>query len=515
MTFFRAIRPGVFWPPALILIGCVAVSLIDFDRFLSASNAANRFILTYFDWLFTSASFAAVVLILAVFVSPLGRTRIGGSNAVPVLSRWNWFAITLCTTIAVGILFWGTAEPISHYANPPAFADIDPRSPAAAQFAFSATFLHWTLTPYALYAVTTLAFALSYHNHAQPYSLSAIIAVFLGQTDRLQRHRLGALLDMLALFALVAGVAAALGAGVMTLTAGLDRVANINQSLISTLIVTIMIVLVFIVSSLSGLQKGIRILSDWNVRLFIALAVFIFVAGPSLTVVGLGVDGLGAYLASFIPASLTLGERGADPWVHDWTVYFFANWLAWAPITALFLGRIAVGYTVREFILFNLILPALFSVVWMTILGGGAIEADRATGGSLVGALTTNGPEAVIYGLFDTLPIPTFITIIFLTTVFISFVTAMDSNTLSISHLCLKSNQSDGTGTANVSAKVKLFWGLLIGGLSFIMTATTGIDGVRVLSNLGGVPGLLILILSGAVLIRLMLFPNRQKISGN
>ncbi|MEO1149607.1 MAG: BCCT family transporter [Pseudomonadota bacterium] len=513
MTFFRAIRPGVFWPPALFLVICVAASLIDFDRFLEASNNANRFILTHLDWLFTSASFAAVLVVVAVFLSPLGRIRIGGENSVPILSRWNWFAITLCTTIAVGILFWGTAEPIAHFTNPPAFSGAEPRSPAAAHFAFSATFLHWTMTPYALYAVTTLAFALSYHNHRQPYSLSAIIAVILGQTDRVKPHPLGAALDMMALFALVAGVAAALGAGVMTLTAGLTRVAGIDQSLISTLMVTAMIVLVFIASSLSGLQKGIRFLSDWNVRLFIALALFIFVAGPSLTVMRLGADGVLAYVTDFIPASLTLGDRSNDPWTKDWTVFFFANWLAWAPITALFLGRISVGYTVREFVLFNLVLPAFFSVIWMTILGGGAIEADRATGGGLATAYADIGPEAVIYGLFDTLPVPGIVTIIFLTTVFISFVTAMDSNTLSIAHLCLKS-ETPGRSPENVSAQIKLFWGLLIGGLSFIMTATTGIDGVRVLSNLGGVPGLVILILSGVLLIKLMISSVRQKISG-
>ena len=515
-AFTQAIRPNVFWPPALILVGCVIASLIDFEGFLATANMANRFVLDHFDWLFTTSSFLAVILIFLVAISPLGAKRIGGENAVPILSRWNWFSITLCTTIAVGILFWGTAEPMFHYSSPPAFTKLVPQSAEAAQFALSATFLHWTITPYALYAVTTLAFALSFHNFNLPYSLSAPVSLLFGTTNDIKPGRIGAILDMLALFALVAGVAAALGAGVLTLTGGITAVSGVSTGLIATFLVTLAIVIMFIASSLTGLQRGIRILSDINVKLFIALALFIFIAGPTFAIIRLGIDGFAQYLSSFVPASLTLGERGTDPWVQDWTVYFFANWLAWAPITALFLGRIAIGYSVREFIMFNLILPAAFSVFWMSILGGAAIELDGKTGGTLVTALQDGGPEAVIYALFAAHPFVMIVSAIFLVTVFISFVTAMDSNTLSISNLCLK-ERTDNNSSPRFSNSIKIFWGLFIGGLSFIMTATTGIDGVRVLSNLGGIPGLIILILSGALLIRLMFaFPTiDQKTPGN
>jgi len=506
----------VFWPPAIFLVACVVISIIDFDGFLDITKKANRLLLTRMDWAFTTASFGALILIICVGISPLGRKRIGGENATPILSRWNWFSITLCTTIATGILFWGTAEPIFHYSQPPDFAGVAPLSDGAARFAIASTFLHWTLTPYALYSVTTLAFALSFYNFNQPYSFSAPLSVLIGRYTAHKPGRVGSILDMFALMALVAGVAAALGAGVMALTGGITATTGLSTGPVTALCVTAAIVLAFIASSLSGLQKGIRLLSNFNARLFIAIALFIFVAGPTFAIIHLGAEGFVDYVADFIPASLTLGERDRHPWVQNWSVYFFANWLAWAPLTALFLGRIAVGYTVRDFIVFNLLLPATFGMIWMTILGGAAIDMNGQTGGLLVEAYENNGPEAVIYALFSTLPFAQILSVIFLLTVFISFVTAMDSNTLSISTLCLHDQSNAGEGAA-FEGRIKIFWGLLIGSLSFIMTATTGIEGVRVLSNLGGAPGLVILIVSAAVLIKLMItFPNsNQKNSGN
>ncbi len=474
---------------------------MNFDRFLGLATFTNNLILTRLDWLFSIMSFCAVIIASIVACSPLGRVRIGGPDARPILSRWNWFAITLCTTIAIGILFWGAAEPMFHLHSPPGFTGAQPGSPEAAQFALSTMFLHWTITPYAIYAVTSLAFALAFYNHARPYSLSGPISLLLGVKSI---GRLSDLVDALALYALVAGVAAALGTGVMSVVGGVDTIFNIHDTTALRLIVTSLIVGAFIVSSISGLQKGIKWLSDANARIFILLALFIFIAGPTLEVMQRTFDGLAHYITTLVPANLALGERGGDQWTRDWTIYFFANWLAWAPVTALFLGRISVGYTVREFLLFNLVIPALFSIVWMGILGGTAISIDLETGGALHEALTKDGPEAVVYAVLEMLPFFGVVGLVFLIAVFISFVTAMDSNTLSISGLCLKTDIDDPKHQKE-TIKVKMFWGVLIGSLSFIMTSTTGIDGVRMLSNLGGVPGLFILILSGLLLIKLVI----------
>lgn len=422
--------------------------------------------------------------------------RIGGPDAKPILSRWNWFSITLCTTVAIGILFWGAAEPMFHVGAPPAFSGAAPGSEGAARFALSTMYLHWTVTPYALYSVPALAFALAYFNLNRPYSLSGPLSLLFG---RHATGQAGALIDAVGLYALIAGVAASLGVGVMTLAGGAERLTGIGDGPLLRLIITALIVGVFVASSISGIQRGIKILSDANVKMFFAIAIFLFLFGPSLAILKLGGASLVDYVVNFVPNSLALGQRAGSDWMRDWTVFYFANWLAWAPITAMFLGRISVGYTVREFLLFNLVAPAAFSAFWMTIVSGAAIHLDAATG-SLTAALEQRGPDAVIYALFDAYPLAPVLIAGFILLTFISFVTAMDSNTHSIAAVCMRAPRDDA-GAHRRDLPVKVFWGGLVGAVAWVMTATTGIDGVRMLSNLGGAPGLAILIAMGAVLI--------------
>ncbi|MEQ8935952.1 MAG: BCCT family transporter [Amphiplicatus sp.] len=490
----------MFWTPALVLTLALAASLIDFGNFLAAATAANGWILDHFGWRFSIATFAAVVLVALVFVSPLGAARIGGAAAKPILSSWSWFAITLCTTIAIGILFWGTTEPIFHVTEPPAFTGFEAGSNEARRFALSALFLHWTVTPYALYTVPALAFALAFHNLGRQYSVGA--AIYPGLNSEPPRAFCDAV-DALALFALVAGVAAALGAGVLSLTGGLKAALGVEDSPALRLALVAAIVGAFVASSASGLQRGIRFLSDINAKAFFALAAFIFIVGPTSEVLARGAAGLIDYVVGLIPASLNLDGRAGDAWTQSWTVFSFAQWLAWAPVTALFLGRIAVGYTVRAFILVNLVLPALFGMLWMTIFGASAIEIDAGTG-ALSAALESGGPEAVVYAMFAALPFAHLVQALFVALVFISFVTAMDSTTHSVAEVCLK-RAAPGGEHGPAGLRSKRFWGVLIGLISWTMTATTGVAGVRMLSNLGGLPGAFVLIGAGVVLIRLMM----------
>ena len=456
--------------------------------------------LATFGPFFTYATFAAVLLMAIIFASPLGNVRLGGVDAQPLLKRWNLFAITLCTTIATGILFWGAAEPMFHLADPPVFANVAGDERATARFALSTVYLHWSVTPYAIYAVPALAFALAFHNFGGKYSISAPFKLLFGEAFS---KRSGNFIDALALFALVAGVAASLGAGVMTLAGGLESIMGVDDTIWGRLIITASIVFVYVLSSISGLKRGIKVLSDINIRFFFLLCAFVFVAADTVEILKISVESIGVYFRDFIPRSLGWGGLNNDPWTLNWTVFFFANWLAWAPITALFLGRIAVGYTVREFIGFNLILPALFGVVWMSIFGGSAILAEWETDGALTGVLESNGPESVIYTLLETLPFAAIVSFLFIIVTFISFVTAMDSNTHSIAGVSLRSGSFDDR--EQMALFVKIFWGVLIGAVSWVMTSTNGIDGIRILVNLGGAPGLFILVGSGAVLVKLLI----------
>ena len=500
----KDINHAVFWPPFLLLFGAVMVSLFAKDVFLEAVTSANDWILDHFDIFFSTTSFVMVCLCAVVLFSPLGKLRIGGKDAKPLLTRWRWFSIVLCTTIAVGILFWGTAEPLFHVSSPPDSLGAEAGSPEAERFAMSTMFMHWSFTPYAIYALPALLFALGYYNRKRRYSLGSMLFPLLKkeQGSGLMRG-----VDAICLFALVAGMAASLGAGLLSISGGLDRFGWEGGGAFRLGIIALFVVVAFTVSAATGLLKGIRILSAWNVAIFIALSLFMFFFGPTEAILGYLGEGLKGYGENFIPHSFSTGIVADEEWSQGWTTFYWANWMAWAPVTALFLGRIAYGRTVREFLLINWILPAVFGILWMSIFGGTALHLETSGTADLVGALKDSGPESIIYEIFNALPWPQLLSVIFLLTMFISYVTAADSNTEAMAGL---SSTGVSPESPNPPVYIKFVWGITVGLVAWIMVSAAGIDGIKMLSNLGGLPALLLL-MGTTVAMVIWLFRNWRK----
>lgn len=494
-----AVRPIVFYGPVSVLISAVIFSLVNFDGLLKVTTELNDWIIDNFSYVFSWSTFAFVLTCVWVFFSPIGKVTIGGKGAKPLLSRWNWFSITLCTTIAIGILFWATAEPVFHLMAPPNFSGAEPGSQEAATFAVSTLYMHWSFTPYAIYTVPALAFALSYYNFGKSYSLTGPVSVLIG---RPVGKLFGQVIDAIALFALMAGVAASLGAGMLSISGGLSNLLGISNSPLLQALVTAAIVGAFVISSITGLQRGIKFLSDLNSKFFFGACAFILVAGPTGYMLTTAADALLMYVSDFVTRSLVINE-GDESWSAAWTVFYWANWLAWAPITALFLGRISRGYTVRQFVTVNFVLPSLFAIVWMSIFGGAALSLDMETG-LLAAALEENGPEAIAYALLEQYPAAFVIMLCFLLISFISYVTAADSNTEAITGVCLNTEESHDPELVDKvpsAVRIKIFLALLIGASAYVMTAFSGIDGVRMMSNLGGLPALIIVLLLNAALL--------------
>ncbi|MFZ6051428.1 BCCT family transporter [Halocola ammonii] len=484
--FMKLFRHQVFWPPFLLLVGTLIFSLMDAENFLEKANVLNDFVLEKFGWLFSAGTALMLLVCIVAYFHPIGKQKIGGADAEPFLNRWRWFSIVLCTTVATGIIFWGTAEPIYHLTNPPSFKGLEPNSAEAANNALSTMYLHWSFTPYAIYSVPAVMFALAFYNNKRSFSLKSTLYPFVKEG---KANWLATVIDSICLFALVAGMAASLGAGILTLSGGLNSVFEFDGGR-WLLLITLLVVSAFVISAITGLMRGIRILSDINIRVFFALALFVFFAGPTVEIISGAASALWDYFIHLPEDSVVSMLQPDDPWPKSWTTFYWANWLAWAPITSLFLGRLGYGYTVRQFLTFNWILPSLFGIFWMSVFSGTALHL-QLSGTDLADLTASDNPEGVIYALFEALPLSKILAAIFLFTAFLSYVTAADSNTEAMGGI-----SSTGISPESPSPPVliKIVWGLTIGTVAFLMVKLAGIDGIKMLSNLGGLPALFLII---------------------
>lgn len=491
----KSLRGSVFYPSFLLMSSALAAAVFLEDRFLTSLSNANAYLLSATGPGIQTAVLVMVVVCAAVPFTPLGKLRIGGSQAVPFLSKTKWFAIVLCTTIATGILFWATAEPVFHFIEPPENTGIRPESKEALHHALAVLFLHWSFSPYAIYTIPALVFAVGYYNKRKSYSTQS--ALFPLKFTGGKRWSTG--LDNFSLFALVMGMSASLGAGILTLKGGLERNFEIGMSDAALSgFIALAIVAAFTASASTGLMRGIKNLSLTNFYIFIAILVFVVFTGFPAAYSFLG-PALSIYITGFFDMSLSVLD--SPEWSNAWTTFNWTNWMAWAPVTALFLGRLAYGRTVREFIAVNWLLPALFAVVWMTVFGGNVLHLQYEGLVDLKGALQAQGPESLIYLFFEALPMAPVVTAIFLFAVFLSYTTAADSNTEAMGGI-----SSTGISPESPSPPIfiKITWGTLIGATAYIAINFAGIDGIKMLSNLGGFPAAVILVLSLFSLVKMM-----------
>ena len=505
----KTLRPLVFWPPFILLLTALLVSVLWPAPFVDFVNQLNNWVLRNFNAGFSLVTFVLVLCCAFVFFTPLKNVKIGGPDAEPILSKWQWFSIVLCTTVATGILFWGTAEPIFHVTTPPQFSGAEANTEAAGRFAMQTMFLHWSSTPYAIYTIPALCFALGFYNHKKPFSLRTMISPLI----RNKYKMVGEVLDAVCLYALILGMSASLGAGILTLSGGFAFLTDVPNTWFLMATITLLIVSAFILSAVSGLFKGIKKLSSINAVLFFILAAYILIFGPTSAIAESFAQGVKDYVVHFPEMSL-LGARGIEnPWSESWTTFYWANWMAWAPVSALFLGRISKGYTVKQFMLFNWVIPSVFAIVWMSIFSGTSLHMQFTGIADLSGALNNEGPESVMYAILDKLPFTLWVIPLFLIAVFLSFVTAADSNTEAMSAL----SQSNDLHDINTKTPtfIKILWGLAIGAVSFTMISFSGIEGIKQLSNLGGLPILLleVLVVVSFVILVKQSFRDQRKTS--
>ncbi|MCD7821911.1 MAG: BCCT family transporter [Clostridiales bacterium] len=477
----KKIKWAIFLPPWLIIVAILIVSCVSYTAFETAMSTAQTFIVTNFQWLFNSTTTLAVVLMVVSYFAPISKVRFGGSKCRPMMSYTNYVWIILCTIMAAGILLWACAEPMYHITAPPTNITEGAYSGASIRWAMQTLFLEWTFSPMAIYGLPALLFAFVFFNMKRRFAIGSMLVPTLG--DR-WATKLTPVVDCICLFCLVCGMAASMGSGVLLLSGGITSLTGIPNGTYLYIICGMAIVVAVIASAASGVMNGIRILSTINSRIYMVMGLFILLCGPTAYILDLTVESFGGFLTNFFQMGLWTSAAEGDGWSRWWPSFYMCCWLAWMPITAVFLGKISKGYTVRETINVIFFIPALFSAVWIGLFSGTAINFELA-GYGIYDAMVAGGTEAATYAVLQNLPLSIITIPLFLLIVFVSFVTAADSNTNAMAGLCTEGLTVDDTESPII---LKIVWGATLGVLCLVAVCGNGIDGIKELCNVGGFP---------------------------
>ncbi|EAT12459.1 BCCT family transporter [Bermanella marisrubri] len=453
----------------LILIFLIAVLAVEPATAKGALDGLKWDIIASFDALFMWSGNIFVIFCLALALSPLGKIRLGGDNAVPEHSRLSWLAMLFAAGMGIGLMFWGVAEPVAYftgwYETP---LGVEPNTPEAARLAMGATMYHWGLHPWAIYGVVALSLAFFAYNKGLPLSIRSVFYPILG--DRTWGWP-GHVIDILAVLATLFGLATSLGLGAQQASAGINHVFGTEGAVGLQILVIVGVTLLAIVSVVRGLEGGVKLLSNVNMLIAFALLLFVAIAGFAIALGNIPTT-LGAYIENIIPLSNPHG-REDEAWFQGWTVFYWAWWISWSPFVGMFIARVSKGRTIREFITAVLLVPTLVTVLWMSIYGGIAI--DQVLNG--IGALGTDGltsVELAMFQMFEGLPMSTLLSVVAIVLVLVFFITSSDSGSLVIDSI---------TAGGKIDAPVpqRVFWASIEGAIAAALLWIGGTEAIQAL----------------------------------
>lgn len=505
-------RLAVFIPSFLIVGGGAVLGLINNQ--LLADIAMNGFVgsLRGLGWLYQIISIVALIVVAIVTFTKLGNIKFGGEDAKPKYSFMTWFAMALTGGIATGVVTYGVNEPIIYLGNIYGEMDqtgIEPGTSMAAIYAMGRSFYNWSFIPYAMYSLSGLIVAYLYFNRKEELSVSGTLVPLFGR--RVTKGIWPGIIDTLAVLAIALGLASSLGAGLALVGSGVETAYGIKQGPMVWLLLTVIIAAIFTTSAILGLDNGIRRLSNVNAWVFYGLLIALLVFGPTLYILRTSTAGMGYWLENFWIWGLDPIDIGGEPLVMWWTLYDWAIWIAYAPLMGIYLAVISYGRTIRQYMIINWIMPAVFGIVWFGIWGGTALNWQQSGKVDLINTIQNSGAVAGLWAFLQNLPLSFIIIPIVMFTLILSFATAADSMVRTIATLTTKNIRHD----EEPDNWKKLIWSLSITIIAFVMVAFAGgeqgVDGVKYLAALGGSVVLFVFVLQVASAIKIFFVDKLNK----
>ncbi|MGO2278486.1 MULTISPECIES: BCCT family transporter [unclassified Psychrobacter] len=505
---FPRVSKPVFITSSLLIIGFIIFGALFTETAGALFSFLQGFITDKFGWLFIILVNVALALCIYLAMSRYGDIRLGAQTETPQYSLFSWIGMLFSAGIGIGLVYWGTAEPLYHFMAPPLG---EAESVEAAKQAMNISFMHWGLHAWAIYTVVALSLAYFHFRRGLPLSIRSTLYPLLGKKIY---GKWGHTVDILAVFGTMFGVVTSLGLGVMQINAGLEKLFGTPNSLMVQFGLIAFITALAAASVLMGLDKGIKRLSDINIGFTIVLLAFMVILGPTLFIFDSFIENIGNYLTVIVPLG-TWGEAYSETdWQSGWTIFYWAWWVSWAPFVGIFIARISRGRTIREFTLGVLLIPMLILFFWFTTFGGVAIHMELASAVSgvspgLVEAVQADTGSA-IFKLVEYYPLAKPITLMIVVMIMLWFVTSSDSASFVIDMLT-------AGGDTNPPKIQRLFWATTEGVISAILLAAGGLSALQAAAIVAGLPFALVVfvmmyaLLRGLSRDRLILYRAQQR----
>ncbi len=495
--FLGKYDPTLFWGTLILVSAITLWGILGPTSFSAAMSSSQSWISVNFGWFFMLT--VAIFIIFIVWAGiRYGKVPLCQEGEVPEFSYFSWIAMLFSCGIGIGFIFWGVAEPLYHYTSTPYLAESG--TPEAARVAMQISLLHWGIHGWVCYAVAGLAIAYTTYRLKMPLSVSNALYGILGsKTDGFW----GKLVDFLASFATIAGIATSLGMGLISIRFGINHVFGLELGTTGLVVVMFLLISIYIISAVSGLHKGIKILSDVNMSLAFCVLIFFLIAGPTLFLLNLMVDSIGSYFSSFVFMSFwtdPMAQASEGKWMGWWTIFYWCWWIAWGPFVGGFVARISKGRTIGEFVVGVLLVPLVITVVWFSVVGGGALHAEINGTLEMYKAIAADAGSG-IFTLLTIYPLGSIISFIVFINLIIFLVTSADSASFFVGMIVTG-------GELEPSTAIKLIFGFLIGAISVVLLITGGLKALQTASIVAALPFAFVMLGMVASTIRLL---NKEK----
>jgi choline/glycine/proline betaine transport protein len=482
--FKNTLSKGIF-VPSMVFIFLVSITSVLYPQIADqVLNIVKKFIFINLNWVYVWSVTAFVIFLVYLLFSKYGRIRLGDNDSRPEHSFFSWVAMLFSAGMGIGLMYFGVAEPLQHYSSE-VFGISEYVNKAKNAQLYS--FFHWGIHAWAIYGLVGLSLSYFAYRFKLPLSLRSCFYPLL--KDRIN-GRWGNVIDVFALCSTFFGITTTLGFGVVQINSGLQILGVVpDTSFAYQVIIVVVLVGLAILSALTGVDKGIKLLSNINVTLVVCLLLFVLFLGPTVFLIGSFTEGLGNYITNFF--NLTFGTHVYDqetlPWFYDWTILYWAWWISWAPYVGLFIAKISKGRTIREFIVAVLLIPTLFNFIWMTVFGNSAIWFDMNVGNGALSQLAGN-PEALMFRFLEYLPFSEIASFITIFIVIIFFITSADSGIYVMNNIA--------TQNAPKSPKWQtILWGGLLAILALLLLNAGGLKALQSMTLITALPFSIIMIL--------------------